>query len=294
VGRVVARVVCLLAAASVVSATATATTTAAEAARGSARVAALQVALRAERVYTGDVDGWAGSQTRRAVRLLQIRRGLVPDGVAGPATLRALGRRGGPRYDSRAITLGARGWDVAQLQFLLAWRGFPSGPMDGGFGPRTRAALLRYQAWASLTADGIAGRTTLAALRRAPPRAPLTMLRPVTAILGDRFGPRGNWFHPGLDFKAPAGTPVHAARSGRVAFAGWDAGGYGLLVVLDHGGGVTTRYAHLSALAVASGAQVAVGATVGQVGATGRATGPHLHFEVRVRDAAADPLPALR
>jgi murein DD-endopeptidase MepM/ murein hydrolase activator NlpD len=288
VGRLLVRTSCVLAIASAVLATAAA----AEAARGSARVAALQVALGAERVYTGDVDGWAGPQTRRAVRLVQLRRGLVADGVAGPATLRALGRRGRPRYASRAITLGARGWDVAQLQFLLAWAGFPSGPMDGGFGPRTRAALLRYQAWAGLAADGIAGRATLAALRRPPPRTPLAMLRPVAGILGDRFGPRGNWFHPGLDFEAPTGTPVHAARSGRVAFAGWDTGGYGLLVILDHGGGVTTRYAHLSKVAVSAGAHVAAGKTVGRVGATGHATGPHLHFEVRVRDAATDPLPA--
>jgi peptidoglycan hydrolase-like protein with peptidoglycan-binding domain len=270
-----------------------ATPAAAEAARGSPRVAALQVALRGERVYTGDVDGWAGPQTRRAVRRLQRRRGLVVDGVAGPATLRALGRRGRPRYGSRAITLGARGWDVGALQFLLAWRGFPSGPMDGGFGPRTRSALIRYQAWAGLSADGIAGRGTLPSLLLPPPRSPVALLRPVAGILSDRFGPRGSWFHPGLDFAAPTGTRVHAARAGRVAFAGWDAGGYGEMVVLDHGGGVTTRYAHLSRIAVSAGTRVAAGATIGRVGATGHATGPHLHFELRVRDAATDPLPAM-
>ena len=99
-------------------------------------------------------------------------------------------------------------------------------------------------------------------------------------------------FHAGLDFPAPSGTPVHAAASGRVAFAGYD-DGFGLTVVLDHGNGLRTRYAHLSAAAVGPGAWVTVGARVGHVGATGFATGPHLHFEVTVRGANADPGPAL-
>jgi murein DD-endopeptidase MepM/ murein hydrolase activator NlpD len=119
------------------------------------------------------------------------------------------------------------------------------------------------------------------------------MARPVAGRLGDRFGPRGSWFHTGLDFAAPAGTPVYAARSGRVVSAGWDSGGYGLLVVVDHGGGVTSRYAHLSVLGVTAGTRVATGTLIGRVGATGRATGPHLHFEVRLGDAATDPLRTL-
>jgi murein DD-endopeptidase MepM/ murein hydrolase activator NlpD len=261
--------------------------------RGSPRVAALQVALRAEHLYGGDVDGRPGPQTGLAVRAFQRRRRLAIDGVAGSATRRALGRRGRPAYAARVIALGARGWDVAELQFLMAWRGFPSGPIDGGFGPRTRAALLRYQAWAGLTPDGAAGPTTLISLEHPPPRSPLAMLTPAQGVLGDRFGPRGDRFHSGVDFEAPAGTSVHAARSGRVAFAGWSSGGYGRLIVLDHGSGVTSWYAHLSRLDVAVGQQVAAGSLIGRVGATGRATGPHLHFEVRLRDAAIDPLTAL-
>jgi murein DD-endopeptidase MepM/ murein hydrolase activator NlpD len=266
---------------------------AAAAARGASGVAALQVALRAEGVYGGDVDGVPGPQTRRAVRILQHRRGLVVDGIAGPATRRALGRRGRPAYGSRAIGPGARGWDVAALQFLLAWQGFPSGPMDGGYGPRTRGALERFQARLGLAVDGIAGPASLAALRRPPPRSPLAMAWPVTAPVGDRFGPRGSWFHSGVDLVAPSGTTVRAARAGRVQSAGWDAGGYGRHVVIDHGGGVTSWYAHLSAIAVRPGEAVATGTPIGRVGSTGRATGPHLHFEVRVGGAATDPLAAL-
>ena len=86
---------------------------------------------------------------------------------------------------------------------------------------------------------------------------------------------------------------MHAARAGRVAFAAWSSGGYGWLIVVDHGSGVTSWYAHLSRLEVAAGQQVAAGSLIGRVGASGHATGPHLHFEVRVRDAATDPLTAL-
>jgi murein DD-endopeptidase MepM/ murein hydrolase activator NlpD len=285
VGRSCALLACLLVAA--------AAPASAQAARGSGHVAALQVALRGERLYDGDIDGHAGPQTRRAVRRLQARRGLVVDGIAGPATRRALGRRGRPAYGRRAVVLGARGWDVSELQFLLAWQGFPSGPMDGGYGPRTAAALRRFQARVGLAVDGVAGPATLRALRGRPPRSPLRMLMPVSAAVGDRFGPRGSWFHSGVDLVAPSGTRVHAARSGRVVSAGWNAGGYGKLVVIDHGGGVTSWYAHLSSIGVSAGTAVGAGAPLGRVGSTGHATGPHLHFEIRVGGAATDPLAAL-
>jgi peptidoglycan hydrolase-like protein with peptidoglycan-binding domain len=263
-------------------------------ARSSANVAALQVALRAEHVYAGGVDGVAGPATRAAVRRVQRRRGLAVDGVAGPRTLRALGRRGRPRLGSRPLAVRARGWDVAALQFLLAGHGFPSGPVDGGLGLRTDAALRRFQAWAGLGADGVAGPGTLAALRRPPARSPLTFLRPVAAAVGSGFGPRGTWFHPGLDLVASKGDPVRAGASGCVTFAGRDSGGYGKLVVLQHGLGMTSWYAHLSRIGVRRGACVAAGARIGRVGSTGESTGPHLHFELRLRGAAVDPSGVIR
>jgi murein DD-endopeptidase MepM/ murein hydrolase activator NlpD len=112
------------------------------------------------------------------------------------------------------------------------------------------------------------------------------------AKLGDPFGPRGNGFHTGIDLIAPAGTPVYAAREGRVVFADWF-DGYGFLVVLDHGHGERTYYAHLSRIDVKRGIWVGQGVRVGRVGATGDATGAHLHFEVRVRGAAVNPLTGL-
>jgi murein DD-endopeptidase MepM/ murein hydrolase activator NlpD len=263
-------------------------------ARPSANVAALQVALRAEHVYAGGIDGVAGPATRAGVRRLQRRRGLAVDGVAGPRTRRALGRRGRPRLGSRPLAVRARGWDVAALQFLLAGHGFPSGPVDGGLGLRTDAALRRFQAWAGLAADGVAGPGTLAALRRSPARSPLTFLRPVAAAVGSPFGPRGTWFHPGLDLVASQGDPVRAGAGGCVTFAGRDGGGYGNLVVLQHGLGMTSWYAHLSRIGVRRGACVAAGARIGRVGSTGESTGPHLHFELRLRGAAVDPVGVIR
>lgn len=257
-------------------------------ARVSADTAALQVALRAQGLYGGTVDGIAGPGTRAAVRALQARRGLGVDGIAGPRTRRALGRRGRPRLGSRALAAPARGWDVAALQFLLARHGFPSGPVDGGLGARTDAALRRFQAWAGLGADGVAGPATLAALRRSPPRSILRFLAPLATAPTDRFGPRGAMFHTGQDYPAPSGTRVAAAGRGCVESIGWQ-DGYGRVVVIRHRLGMTSWYAHLSRIDVPRGRCVVAGDRIGAVGATGRASGPHLHFELRVRGAAVDP-----
>jgi murein DD-endopeptidase MepM/ murein hydrolase activator NlpD len=265
----------------------------ADAAPTPADVAALQVALRADGLYAGAVDGIAGPATAGAVRAFQARTGLTVDGVAGPATRAALGWRGAPPLSSRAVTAGMRGWDVAGVQFMLARAGFASGPFDGAAGPHFTAALTGFQARSGLAADGVAGPATLGRLEgRVGISAPLRLRQPIAAAPGDGFGPRGGSVHTGIDFPAPTGTPVAAAGPGCVTFAGWN-DGYGMLVVISHTAGVTTWYAHLSRIALGLGACVATGALVGNVGATGHATGPHLHFEVRVRGAAIDPRLAL-
>ena len=99
-------------------------------------------------------------------------------------------------------------------------------------------------------------------------------------------------FHEGTDFRADPGTPVLAAGDGTVIYAG-RLGGYGNVVYVDHGGGLITRYAHLRKIETRSGAIVTAGDRIGQVGSTGRATGPHLHFEVRIDGRAVDPVTAL-
>jgi murein DD-endopeptidase MepM/ murein hydrolase activator NlpD len=261
---------------------------------GNVNVAALQVALRARSVYEGTIDGYAGPATRAAVARFQRRAGLGVDGVAGALTRRALGRLARHRLGSRSVGPGAVGWDVSALQFRLAWRGFPSGNFDGVFGPHLQAAISSYQRWAGLPVVGVAGPATLGSLRRhSIPVSPLRLGRPVAAPIGDGFGPRGDRFHTGVDFLASAGSSIFAAGGGSVEFAGYNAGGYGRLVVLRHRLGVTTWYAHLSSIAVRRGQTVAAGSRIGRVGATGDATGPHLHFEVRLRGAAVDPRSAI-
>ncbi|MFN2627969.1 MAG: peptidoglycan-binding protein [Gaiellaceae bacterium] len=262
-------------------------------AAGDARIAALQVGLRAHGLYAGPVDGLDGPSTTAGVRSLQRRARIGVDGVPGPRTRRALGRYGRHPLGTRLLAGGMHGWDVAALQFELAWHGFPSGPIDGVFGRRTRGALRRFQRWARLVADGRAGPATLASLADPPPRAPLALAWPVAGILGDRFGPRGDRFHAGIDLIAPYGAPVVAAAPGRVTWAA-PRDGWGLLVVVAHADGVRTFYAHLSAVDVQLGSRVWTDTTLGAVGATGDATGPHLHFEVRARGACVDPLTALR
>jgi murein DD-endopeptidase MepM/ murein hydrolase activator NlpD len=99
-------------------------------------------------------------------------------------------------------------------------------------------------------------------------------------------------FHSGIDMAAPAGRTVRAAAAGRARVA-WNPGGYGLYVILDHGGGVSTLYAHLEATSLLDGDTVAAGGEVGRVGSTGLSTGPHLHFEVRRDGRPVDPSPWL-
>ena len=162
-----------------------------------AGLAALQVALHSRGLYFGAIDGVKGPGTTAAIKRFQRRAGLTPDGIAGAQTRKALGRYGRHILGSRPLTRGASGWDVAALQFLLAWHGFPSATIDGGLGEHTERALRHFQRWAGLEPDGVAGATTYAALRRAPASCPVALAWPVNGPIGDPFGPRGNRFHAG-------------------------------------------------------------------------------------------------
>lgn len=117
---------------------------------------------------------------------------------------------------------------------------------------------------------------------------------PVRGRATSEFGPRvhpvtgAHRDHLGLDIAAPTGTPITAAAAGTVTFAG-PRGGYGNVVIIDHGGGLETRYAHQHTIAVTAGQTVGARERIGTVGSTGLSTGPHLHFEVRRGGTAVDP-----
>ncbi len=115
------------------------------------------------------------------------------------------------------------------------------------------------------------------------------LIWPVSGPVTSGFGPRWGRLHEGIDIAVPEGTPVVASAAGVVIHAGW-LGGYGNLVVVDHGGGLATAYAHNSAYAVAVGDSVSQGQVIAYSGNTGNSSGPHVHFEVRVNGTAVDPL----
>jgi murein DD-endopeptidase MepM/ murein hydrolase activator NlpD len=136
-------------------------------------------------------------------------------------------------------------------------------------------------------------------LRRIVPHVPLRKPLPGAPEVTSGFGVRIDPFlgrpamHTGIDLRDDYGAPVRATAAGRVVTAEWT-GGYGNMVEIDHGNGLATRYGHLSGIAVREGQAIEVGALIGRIGSTGRATGPHLHYEVRVNEEAVDPTRFLR
>jgi murein DD-endopeptidase MepM/ murein hydrolase activator NlpD len=193
---------------------------------------------------------------------------------------------------------------------MLKRAGFSPGSIDGGFGSGTVTAVKSLQSARGIAADGVVGAATLKAIRRkasssgssgssnttptSSPSGAIRFLRPINAPEGDGFGHppgRNGARHDGIDFPAPQGAPIGAAGVGTVTFAGWNSGGYGNLTVVQHRDGYETWYAHQSAFAVHTGDHVAGGVKIGYVGATGHATGPHLHFEVRLNGTPINPEP---
>ena len=141
-------------------------------------------------------------------------------------------------------------------------------------------------------ANAAVASSIIAAQPAAPPPAQASssgLIWPVGGPITSPYGMRWGSLHPGIDIGAGMGTPIRAAADGTVVLASYD-GGYGNLIVIDHGNGIATAYAHQSQLAAGVGQHVSQGQVIGFVGSTGFSTGPHLHFEVRVNGSAVDPL----
>ncbi len=160
------------------------------------------------------------------------------------------------------------------------------GPFESAGNPTFKAL---FNSWKKLDQlqDGV-----IAIPSDKPVQASVTMM--------SSFGVRSDPFnhhaamHPGIDLSGSYGTPIYATADGTVLRAGWNSGGYGNLVELDHGRGITTRYGHMSAILVSAGQHVTRGQQVGRMGSTGRSTGNHLHYEVRIDGRAVNPIPFMK
>ena len=226
---------------------------------------------------------------RQNIDVLAVRLGEMQ---ARLARLDALGERVASMAGLRSLDLGA-----------LAAPSGRGGPLPDGGGrslsldeltralDRTADAFAHQTGELSLLESELIYREVSA--RLVPSAQPLA-----DALVGSQFGTRIDPFtgrrvaHEGLDFGAPVGAPILAAAGGVVVVAGRHPG-YGIQIDIDHGDGLITRYAHASKLDVAEGEIVRQGQKIAEVGSTGRSTGPHLHFEVRVDGVPRDPLPYL-
>jgi len=247
--------------------------------------------------------GIFGPRTEEALQEFQRANNLTPNGIYNQATRQAMSR-----IFAHDVRRGARGKVVEGLQERLVELGYlteqqrRTGP--GIFGPQTEAALKKFQREHQIEATGVLGPQTYRTLQTASARSPQNgdstpSGRPVDAPITSRFGWRrdpftgARKFHGGIDFGARAGTRVSSTAGGRVVFAGFNNGGFGNLVIVEHGNGYRTYYAHMSQINVREGQTVTDGQKVGEVGSTGRSTAPHLHYEIRRNNERIDPFPFL-
>ena len=174
--------------------------------------------------------------------------------------------------------------ELKRLGFKVGGKGGVGGPADVG-NPTFKALFNSWKKLDSLTDAVIA----------VPSDKPVKLAEFMSAY-GRRSDPfeRRMRMHEGIDLAAPLGTPIYATADGVVTTAGWHNGGYGKLVKVDHGRGIETRYAHLSSIAVQPGQRVTRGQQVGRMGSTGRSTGSHLHYEVRIDGRAVNPIPFMK
>jgi murein DD-endopeptidase MepM/ murein hydrolase activator NlpD len=252
----------------------------AAAAEQRARAIEQRQALLATMMAGGDVDP-------AALPTLDGAQAL-PDAVAAPLD-RAAGRVAAEeaaaaaeldaRYKKASRELGKLGLDPKRLA------------VGGPFEPAAKADptfKALFNSWKRLDSlqDGVIAVPSDKPVRNAS----------FTSSFGMRSDPfgRGAAMHAGIDLAGPVGTPIYATADGTVSMAGWHNGGYGNLIRLDHGRGIETRYGHLHNMTVRQGERVKRGQMIGRMGSTGRSTGSHLHYEVRIDGRAVNPVPFMR
>lgn len=208
---------------------------------------------------------------------------------------------------TRALDGVERGYggQVTRMRTVLAELGLPSpqdssltrfsNAMGGPFLPFFRTDDPFERQISRIRLAALEFETLAQTFEAVPVRRPTQAALEVTSGYGMRLDPFLKQFalHTGVDFRAEAGDPVRAAAGGKVTQAGWQ-GGYGIMVEIDHGNGLATRYAHLSAVDVAEGTTIPAGRIIGRTGNTGRSTGPHLHYEIRVNGDTIDPMRFLK
>jgi murein DD-endopeptidase MepM/ murein hydrolase activator NlpD len=196
------------------------------------------------------------------------------------------------RQIALAAALQSQNIDEATLRRLGFYPAKP-GSTDGQGGPFESAGNSTFKAlfdnWKKLDQlqNGVIA---------IPAEKPVRTNVEFTSGFGVRSDPfhAGAAMHPGIDLAGSYGTPIYATADGTVLRAGWNSGGYGNLVEIDHGRGITTRYGHMSAILVSPGQHIVRGQQVGRMGSTGRSTGNHLHYEVRIDGKAVNPIPFMK
>ncbi|MCR5544370.1 MAG: peptidoglycan DD-metalloendopeptidase family protein [Eubacterium sp.] len=188
-------------------------------------------------------------------------------------------------------------YDIAQLEKLEAEQDAQIAAIEKQAAARRAAAEQAAAAAAAAAASGSASATNATPVTVPPSYGggQFTWPLPGYYSMGSGFGPRvaptagASTFHKGVDIGCPQGTPIVSAADGVVSYAGYFGGG-GNAIIVDHGGGLSTVYMHMSAFAVGAGTNVSAGTVIGYAGSTGVSTGPHLHFAVRVNGAYVDPM----
>lgn len=252
------------------------------------------------RRYNTTIEAIAAANALPSAHVLRIGQELImPVGataaaraVANPAPRRATATAPAAGRPAATVTYEVQNGDTlfalalrynTTVDAIVAANGLPSAHRLR-LGQRLVVPLGKKSAPRALTAQAVS---------RPTPTVRATLSWPARGVITSRYGWRYRRHHDGIDLASPRGTPIYAARAGRVAFAGWYYG-YGRAVIIDHGGGLTTLYGHASKLLARTGQVVEQGQLIALVGCTGRCTGSHLHFEVRINRRAVNPLPYLR